>query len=455
MAEVNWDALTDETARYLARLIRAETVNPPGNELPAILAIKDILDCEGFPPATSPTEEGYLIVESAPGRANLVARLRGDGSARPLLLSGHVDVVPVERENWTHDPFGGEVIDGVIWGRGAVDMKGDVAKYLSVFLLAYRQKLPFKRDLILAAIADEEEGFEHGSKYLVEKHRELIDAEFGLTESGGMTVHMMGSRLYPIQVAEKGVCWLRATTRGRPGHGSMPHDENAVLRLAQGLERLRRAGRLPIHITPTARAMLDTLAKHLPFPIGFLIGLLRRPALTGMLLSLLPVEQRNLFTALLSNSVSATMLQAGSKINVIPSTAEAGLDCRLLPGQTPEDVMREIHAVMGQEIELQPFMTTTGTNLSMDTPLYRLMEHAIRDMDSGGVVMPSLLPGATDASQYARAGIQVYGFTPGILPEGFSVVRMAHGHDERLPVSAIRTGLPALWEVVSQFCAKD
>jgi acetylornithine deacetylase/succinyl-diaminopimelate desuccinylase-like protein len=146
------------------------------------------------------------------------------------------------------------------------------------------------------------------------------------------------------------------------------------------------------------------------------------------------------------------MLQAGSKINVIPSAAEVGLDCRLLPGQTPEDAMREIHKVMGKEIELQPFMTTDGTNFSMDTPLYHLIEKAIRRMDTGGVVMPSLLPGATDASQYARAGIQIYGFTPGVLPEEFPITRLAHGHDERLPVSAIRTGLPALWEVISQFC---
>jgi acetylornithine deacetylase/succinyl-diaminopimelate desuccinylase-like protein len=453
MAEINWNALTTETVRNLVRLIQAETVNPPGNELPAILVIKDILDCEGFPQATSPTEQGYLIVESAPGRANLVARLRGDGSTRPLLLSGHVDVVPVEPEHWTHNPFGGEVIDDVVWGRGAVDMKGDVAKYLEVFLLAYRHKLPLKRDLILAAIADEEDGFDHGSKFLIEQRRELIDAEYGLTESGGMTVHMMGTRVYPIQVAEKGVCWLRATTRGRPGHGSMPHDENAVLRLAQALERLRRAGRLPIHLTPPARAMLDTLARHLSFPYGILIGLLRNPALTGLLLRLLPAEQRNLFTALLSNSVSATMLQAGSKVNVIPSKAEAQLDCRLLPGQRPEDAMREIQKVMGEEIELQPFMTTESTNFSTDTPLYRLMETAIQRMDPGGAVMPTLLPGATDASQYARAGIQIYGFTPGILPEGFSVTRLAHGHDERLPISAIRSGLPALWDVVSEFCS--
>ena len=446
MPEINWDALTEETVTNLSHLLQARTINPPGDEMPAIKIIKDVLDREGFP------QEAYTIVESAPGRANLVARLRGDGSARPLLLSGHVDVVPVEPEYWTHDPFGGEVIDGVIWGRGALDMKGEVAKYLSVFLSVYRQNLPLKRDLIFAAIADEEAGFEHGSKFLVEKHPELIDAEYGLTESGGLTVHMRGARLYPLQVAEKGVCWLRATAKGRPGHGSMPHSENAVLRLAGALERLNRAGHLPIHVTPPVEGMITAMSQHLPAPMGTLVGLMRNPVLAGFLLKRLPDEQRGLFVALLSNSVSATMLKAGAKHNVIPSSAEASLDCRLLPGQTPEDAMREIHQVMGAEIELEPLYTSSGAAAPLGTPLYQLMEKAIRRMDPGGGIMPMLLPGATDASQYTRAGIKVYGFTPGILPPELPLTRLAHGHDERLPVSTIRTGLPALWEVVSEFC---
>jgi acetylornithine deacetylase/succinyl-diaminopimelate desuccinylase-like protein len=159
---INWDSLTDKTVQNLSRLIRAETVNPPGNELPAILAVKDILEREGFSP------DSFTILESAPGRANLVARLRGDGSQRPLLLSGHVDVVPVERQHWTHDPFGGEVIDGCVWGRGAFDMKGPLAMFLTTFLLVHRQGLSLKRDLILAAIADEEAAFTYGSRFLVD-----------------------------------------------------------------------------------------------------------------------------------------------------------------------------------------------------------------------------------------------------------------------------------------------
>ncbi len=443
---MNWDAATEETVQNLSRLIQAETVNPPGNETLAIRIVKEILDREGFP------QSAYTIVESAPGRANLVARLRGDGSARPLLLTGHVDVVPVERQHWSRDPFGGEVADGCVWGRGALDMKGDVARYLETFLLAYRQKLPLKRDLIFAAIADEEAGFKSGSRFLVEHHRELINAEYALNEGGAMTIYLAGARLYPIQVAEKSVCWLRASAHGRVGHGSMPHEDNAVMHLAQALDRLRRAGHLPVHITPPMERMLAGMARQMRFPIGMLIGWMRQPGLARLLMRRLPPESRPLFVALLTNSVSPTVLQAGAKTNVIPSTAQVDLDCRLLPGQTPQDAMRELRAIVGDRLELEPIFVSTGTNFSMDTPLYRLLESATRRMDAEGVVVPMLMPGATDACEYQKAGITVYGFTPGIFPENFPITKLAHGHDERLPISAIRTGLPVLWEVVNEFC---
>ncbi len=228
----NWEQATQETVEHLSRLIQAQTVNPPGNETPAIVIIKEILEQEGF---RSP--EDFVILESAPQRVNLIARLRGDGSKRPLLLSGHVDVVPVEREKWSRDPFSGEVINGEVWGRGAFDMKGFLAMYLQIFLQLRRANLPLKRDLILAAIADEEAGFDHGSKFLVSQHRDLINAEYGLTEGGAFTIPLGKFRLYPIQVAEKGVTWLKMTATGTPGHGSLPHSDNAVYHLSTLLNR--------------------------------------------------------------------------------------------------------------------------------------------------------------------------------------------------------------------------
>jgi acetylornithine deacetylase/succinyl-diaminopimelate desuccinylase-like protein len=449
MAEpVNWKNATEETVSHLVRLIQAETVNPPGNELPAILVVKDILERAGFP------GEAFQILESAPNRVNLVARIKGDGSERPLLLSGHVDVVPVERDRWSHDPFGGEVIDDVVWGRGALDMKGFLAMYLQVFLQLFRQGASLKRDVILAAIADEENGFKHGSQFLVDQHRDLIDAEYGLTEGGALSVYFGKTKAYPIQVAEKGVCFLRARATGKPGHGSVPHADNAVTKLAQALEKLRKVGHLPVHITPTFLKMVDAAGGQIQSPMRYLTGLLHSPLVMNFLIERLKGESGNYLRALVTNTLSPTMLQAGSKVNVIPSVAEASIDCRLVPGQTAESVISEIHNIVGDLIEVEAAFTTSGAEFSTETPLYRLLERRTRQMDLDGLIIPMMMPGATDACQYQKAGIKVYGFTPGILPPGIPILQMAHGHDERVPISFIESGLPVLWDVVKEFCAK-
>lgn len=445
-AAINWEEVTQEAVENLRNLIQIDTTNPPGNELPAVLYIRDVLLKAGFP------DDSIKILESAPGRGNLVARIRGDGSAKPLLLTGHVDVVPVEPQYWTHDPFSGDIADGYVWGRGALDMKGLLVMYLQAFLLAHRQGLPLKRDLILAAIADEEAGFRYGSKFLVDNHRELIQAEYALNESGGMTLHMAGAKVYVLQVAEKGVCWLRMTASGRPGHGSMPHTDNAIFHLSEALQKLKQKKHLPIHMTATVHQMLDGLARQLPSPTNLVFRLLGYPALAGTALGLIPEETRGAFLSMLSNSVSPTILKAGSKSNVIPSEAEAQIDCRLLPGYKPDDAIREILEITGDKVKLEPLYTSDGAEFSTDTPLFRLMEKATRNMDPDGIVVPYMIPGATDAFEYKRAGIIVYGYTPGILPEGFPLIKLAHGHDERMPISGYRSGLPALWQVVSEFC---
>lgn len=444
----NWAEATRETVDHLSRLIKAQTVNPPGNELPAILVIKDILEREGL---RSP--EDFVIVESAPQRVNLIARLRGDGSQRPLLLSGHVDVVPVEREKWSRDPFGGEVVNGEVWGRGALDMKGFLAMYLQVFLQVRRAALPLKRDVILAAIADEEAGFDHGSKFLVTQHRELIDAEYGLTEGGAFTIPMGKLRIYAIQVAEKGVTWMKMVTKGKPGHASLPHEDNAVFHLAQAIENLRRAGHLPVHITPTFQAMVNKAAEQAKFPLSLLLRGLSIPWIVTLGLKFLKGYPKTLLTALTTNTCTPTVLQAGQKTNVIPAEAYAHIDSRRLPGQSPEDVIREILAIVGEGISLEPLDTSPGAAFPTDSPLYRLLEEETHKLDPQGIVIPMMMPGATDACVYREAGITMYGFTPGRLPEDFPVLSLAHGHDERLPISFIESGLPVLWEVIRKFCA--
>jgi acetylornithine deacetylase/succinyl-diaminopimelate desuccinylase-like protein len=234
----------------------------------------------------------------------------------------------------------------------------------------------------------------------------------------------------------------------------MPHEDNAVYHLAQALERLRRVGCLPIHIAPTVKTMLDSLSKELGFPLGIVFKLLGVPALAKTFLRFVPGELRGAFLSMLSNSVSPTILKAGAKTNVIPSVAEAQIDCRLLPGQTPEDAMREILQITGDKVSLEPINTSSGAEFPADTPLYKRLETATRRMDPQGVVVPMMIPGATDAAEYQRAGIIVYGFTPGVMPKDFPLVKLAHGHDERHPISALRSGLPTLWEVVSTFCCE-
>ncbi len=443
---INWDTATEETIRHLSDLIQVKSINPPGGELPAVLLIKDILEKGGFP------SEEIKILESAPGRANLIVRLKGDGSERPVMMSGHVDVVPVEQEHWTHDPFGGEVTDGYVWGRGAFDMKGFLAMYLQVFLQTWRQKIPLRRDLILAAIADEEAGFTYGSRFLVDHHRDLIDAEYGITEGGAFTMYLGKTKAYMIQVAEKGVCWLRMTARGKPGHGSLPHDENAVFFLGEAIEKLRKAGHLPIHITPTFKGMLQAAERQIKFPASSLIGLLSNPAIVNLAIQKTSGQTKTLLTALASNTCSPTVLAAGSKTNVIPSQAYVELDCRKLPGQTLDDVINEIHAITGNQVTLEPIQVSNGNASPIDSPFYQAMERVTRQMDPDGIVVPLMMPGATDACIYTQAGIHVYGFTPGILPEDFPTMSMGHGHDERIPISYIRSGLPTLWQLIKESC---
>jgi acetylornithine deacetylase/succinyl-diaminopimelate desuccinylase-like protein len=444
---INWKIATEDTVKHLVRLIQTNTVNPPGNELPAVLVIKDILEGEGFP------QDAFKVVESAPNRVNLVARLKGDGSGRPFLLSGHLDVVPVEREQWSHDPFGGEVINGEVWGRGAIDMKGFLAMYLQIFLELHRRKVPLKRDVILAAIADEELGYIHGSSFLVEQHRALIEAEYGLTEAGGFTYYFGHRRVYPIQVAEKAVVWLKMRAHGNAGHGSVPQADNPVVKLSQAIEKIGRTKHLPVHLSPPFLKMLDAAGMQLQFPLSKFIRLIHSPTIVNLALNNLSTDVTPILKALVTNTVSPNMLHAGTKLNVIPSVAEADIDCRLVPGQSPEDAIREIHQIVGDSIEIEVIYTTCGAEFPTDTPLFKLLEKRTQQMDPRGIVIPLLMPGATDACQYQNAGIKMYGFTPGILPPGMPLLQLAHGHNERMPISFIGSGLPVLWDVVNEFCS--
>lgn len=441
---LDWSAIEAEAIAHFKALLRIDTTNPPGNERPAADYLAAVLAKEGIE---------HRIVEAKPSRASLVARLPGTGKKGPLLLNGHLDVVPVEPARWTHPPFEAVEADGCIWGRGAIDMKNMVTMGLMCLVLAKRTGLRLERDLIFAAVADEEAGSHEGALYLVEEHPELVRAEYVLNEVGGHTLTMGDTRFYPIQVSEKGICWFEMTVEGEPGHGSMPRPDNSVVRLARALERLGST-RLPQHVTPVVEGFLRTLAAGAPFPQRKLLPLVLVPGLAGTLLSAL--EKQNLeqaigINAMLRNTASPTMLEAGKKVNVIPSSATARVDGRIVPGQTLEQYLAEVQRVVGPDVRINVLDHHDGTVFDAATPLYDTITRVLARRDPGGVAVPYMIPGFTDSFAYARLGATCYGFSPVRLGPELNFTRMYHGHDERIPVDGFRWGVRTLWEVVSEF----
>lgn len=442
---VDWPRVTDEAVEHFKALLRIDTTNPPGNERAAADYIARVLEREGI---------GCEIFESAPGRASLVARLAGNGKKAPLLLNGHLDVVGVEPDRWEHPPFAAEEHDGMIWGRGAIDMKNMVTMSLMTLVLAKRLGLELDRDLIFAAVADEEAGSRHGALYLVEHHPELVRAEYVLNEVGGHTLHMGASRFYPIQVSEKGICWFELEAEGEPGHGSMPHPKNPVVILSKAIAALGKL-RLPQHATPVVDQFLRTLAAGAPLAQRKLLPLLLQPRLASHLLDVLEkqsFDQAIGLNAMLRNTANPTMLDAGRKVNVIPSTARATIDGRVIPGQSVDDFLREVQRVIGDHIKIKVFEQHDGTVFSADTPLYDAICRTLARHDPGATPVPYMIPGFTDSFAYARLGAVCYGFAPVKLGPELNFTRMYHGHNERIPRAGFAWGQRVLFETVTDFC---
>jgi acetylornithine deacetylase/succinyl-diaminopimelate desuccinylase-like protein len=449
LEEPNWASTTTEAVGYFTDLLRFDTTNPPGNERPAAEYIAGVLAREGIP-------FQVVAAEGDPSRANIVARLKGAGSKAPLLLSGHLDVVPAEASRWRHPPFSATVADGFIWGRGAIDMKNMVAASLMTLILLKRQRVALERDVIFAAVADEEAGSKKGSLFLVERHPELVRAEFVLTEVGGHTLHVGRGRFYPIQVAEKGICWFEISADGAPGHGSMPHPHNAVARLARAIAALSSM-RLPQHNTPVVEGFIRAMASRAPFPQAQLLPLLLRPLLSGALLRALAKPTRNpeqavALGAMLRNTASPTMLRAGHKVNVIPSEATVTVDGRTLPGQTLDGFLAEIRRVVGDDVRLTVLDQHDGAVFQTKTELFSAIVDVLSRHDPSGVAVPYMIPGFTDAFAYAKLGATCYGFSPVLLDDTVNFSRMYHGHDERIPVSGFAWGLKVMFDLVREFC---
>jgi acetylornithine deacetylase/succinyl-diaminopimelate desuccinylase-like protein len=426
-------------AEILQQLIRFDTSNPPGGEGACIEWIRSLLE---------PTGAEIRVVASDPARPNLVARLKGRGERPPLLLQGHVDVVPA-RGNWRHAPFGGELADGYVWGRGALDMKGGVAMMLAAFLRAAQAPQPPPGDVILCALSDEEAGSDLGAAFLVEEHPELFEGvRYAIGEFGAFTLPLAGRRFYPIMVAEKQVCWTRAVLRGPAGHGSLPVHGGAMGRLGRLLERLDRR-RLPVHVTSSARAMVEAIAAELPEALALPLRALLVPRLTDATLRVLG-ERGRTFDPLLHNTASPTIVAGGEKTNVIPGEVTLELDCRLLPGFGPSELFAELRALAGVEMELE-VIRHDPVAAEPDMALFDLLASTLRELDPQARPVPLLLPAVTDGRFFSRLGIQTYGFLPMQLPAEMAFMELIHAEDERLPEQAVEFGTQAIARVLERF----
>jgi acetylornithine deacetylase/succinyl-diaminopimelate desuccinylase-like protein len=443
--EVDWEALNEECVRHLQALVRLDTSNPPGNEAIAVEYIRGQVEAAGV---------ACEVVESEAGRANLRAVLKGDGSQRPILLMAHTDVVPVEPEYWTHEPFSGEIADGYVWGRGAVDMKQWVAWHLTIFLHLARTRTPLGRDVVLLATADEEDGSYKGMRWIAEHMPEWLDGEYGLSEGGGVEMRVHDKSFFPCRVAEKGACRFNVIAHGTPGHAARPHRDNAIVKLGRALDKLG-TNSLPLQPTKAVRGMLEELLRDERDGDGLLSDLLRDETFEGTLeMSPFAPAVRNALNAQMRNTATATILHAaGSRINVIPSTASASCDGRILPGVTREAFALQVQAVVGDDVQIEVFEYWGGSASSFDNELFGIMKEVTRKL-TGGELVPYMATGASDARFAEPLGVKVYGFGLMRNEPNANPGELMHAHDERISLSNIDLGLRALYEVVMRVATR-
>ncbi|MFJ9624286.1 M20/M25/M40 family metallo-hydrolase [Streptomyces sp. NPDC101181] len=424
----------DEVVTFTSELIRIDTTNRGGGdcrERPAAEYVAERLTDAGLRPD---------LLERTPGRTNVVARIPGtDPTADALLLHGHLDVVPAEPADWTVHPFSGEVRDGVVWGRGAVDMKNMDAMILAVVRGWAREGFRPPRDIVIAYTADEEDSAADGSGFLADHHAELFEGcTEGISESGAFTFHAGdGLALYPIAAGERGTGWLRLTASGRAGHGSKVNRENAVTAVAAAVARIGEH-EWPIRLTPTVRAAITEIAA-----LHGITADLDDPGLdvAQLLAKLGPAA--SLVENTVRNSSNPTMLDAGYKVNVIPGHATAFVDGRTVPGGD-EEFHATLDRLTGPLVDWEFHHRERALQAPIDSPTYAKLRAAVERFDPGAHTVPYCMSGGTDAKQFARLGITGYGFTPLKLPVGFDYQRLFHGVDERVPVDALHFGVRVL-----------
>ena len=416
----------DEVVEICRDLIRIDTTNYGSDDGPgerkAAEHVAGLLEEVGIE---------TRVIETAPGRTNVVARWGGDGTRTDaLLLHGHLDVVPAAAEDWTVHPFSGEVQDGYVWGRGAVDMKDFDAMLLSVVRDRQRTGRVPSRPTVLCFTADEEAGGHHGAEILVRDHPDVFEGcTDAVGEVGGFSTTVRGRRLYLIEAAEKGMAWMRLTARGTAGHGSMINPDNAVTEIAAAVARIG-AYEWPVRLTPTMRTLLGT--------VGALAGTDLTPDNAREIVEEFGGATRML-GAVISNTTNPTMLSAGYKVNVVPTEASAHVDGRFLPGYEDE-FFRTLAELCGENVSIDYVSNQPAWETPYDGALVDAMTRSLLAEDPDALVAPFLMSGGTDAKHFRNLGMRSYGFTPLRLPDDLDFTALFHGVDERVPVDALRFG---------------
>jgi acetylornithine deacetylase/succinyl-diaminopimelate desuccinylase-like protein len=438
--KIDWPRVDHEAIEKFIVYLRVDTSNPRGNEDRAVAYFKKIFDAEGIP---------YKTSDSASGRGNIVARLKGEGHEPALILLNHMDVVPVDQRFWTVPGFSGLIKDGYVWGRGSEDMKDLGMAELMAFLLLHRNHVPLKRDVIFLGTADEEAGGNFGAGWVAKNRPEWYrGAGYLLTEGATSRSDASGNPIfYGVGFIEKTPAWVKLTATGRSGHGSIPIPDSATNRLVAALVKLER-WQPPLELTPPMQRMFASLATYQPEPwrsrMEHIDQFLRQPDARKEL------ARRPEWLALMTNTIAITQLSGSKKVNIIGPEATATLDCRILPGMTIERWVQQIREIIQDaSIKINVMLNFPSTISGVDTPLYQSIQQAVHQVEPGAGVTLSAETGFTDSHFYRERGITAYGFEPFAVTEEDQ--RRVHGNDERLPVRTFTDGIRLMYEVVYDF----
>ena len=443
-----WDTVRDDAVATMSRYVRFDTSNPPGNEREAAEWLRDQLAQRGI-------TDDVTLYESAPGRAALLGRIPGTEPLRPLVLNHHIDVVPADPSRWSHSPFAGNVADGYVWGRGTLDTKGLGVMHLLALDRLIQEGVAFRRPIIFLAVPDEETGGSLGMRWLVEHHLEGLGPEWVWDEGGGGIIFdsdsgLMGDRpLFGVAVAEKQIQHLRLITTGEPGHGAMPHDDNANVTLMRALDRILPAR--PMRINDVTHAMFQVFASLQRFPVSFLLRHIDNPLILKLVAP--RVAANKMLNAMLRDTISLTMLDSGYKVNVIPERAEAGIDCRLLPDTDAAQFRRRLEATIDDErVRIEAIETSNPTAISpIDGPFFDAVRGALARHVPEGLVFPLMVAGGTDSRFFRAHDIPAYGFSPIVMR--ISEIERVHGIDERISIDNLVLGVKVTCDIVRELCA--